>query len=73
MFVKSNLFTNFAPGQLFLDFSNQIVRCDKSSVHVQGSNALYDSSRIQITPNNSQNIPFLFPAHSYATNQKLYE
>jgi len=46
--VKSKLFTNFATCQLLLDFSDQIVRHDNSSVHVQGSNAPCESFKIQI-------------------------
>jgi hypothetical protein len=46
--VKSKLFTNFATRQLFLDPSDQIVRLDNSSVHVQGANARCEISRIQI-------------------------
>jgi len=37
--VKSNLFTNFATCQLFLDFSDQLVTHDNLSLHVQGPNA----------------------------------
>jgi len=36
--VRSKWFTNFATCQLLLDFSDQIVGRDNSSVHVQGSN-----------------------------------
>ena len=46
--VKSKLITNFATCQRFLDFSDQIVRHDNLSVHVQGLNAPCESSRIQI-------------------------
>jgi len=35
---ESKLFTNFATCQLFLDFSDHIVRHNNLSVHVQGSN-----------------------------------
>jgi len=48
MVGKSKLFTNFATCQLFLDFSDQIVRFDNSSVYVQGSNAPCERSGIRI-------------------------
>ena len=57
---KSKFFTNFAICDLLLDFSDNIGRDDNSSVHVQGSNAPGEWSRIEITRNNGQNIRSLF-------------
>jgi len=45
---EKQVFTNFAVCELFLDFSDQILRHDNSCVHVQGSNASYENSTIQI-------------------------
>jgi len=45
---KSKLFSNFATCQLCHDFSDQIVRHDNPSVHVQGLNAPCERSRIRI-------------------------
>ena len=44
--MKSNVFTNFTTCQLFLDFSDQIVRHDNLSVHVHGLNAPCEWSKI---------------------------
>jgi len=57
--VKSKLFPNFARCQPFLDFSDIIVRHDDLSVHVQGSNASCEGSRIQIALYDGQNVQFL--------------
>jgi len=54
------VFTTPARCQLFLDFSDQIVRHDNLSVHVQELNAPCESSRIQIVRKNCQNVRFLF-------------
>jgi len=70
--MKSNLFTNFALCQLFLDFSDQIVRHDTLSVHVQGSNAPYGSSKIQIARNNGQQVRFLSASDGQVIKPKLY-
>jgi len=40
--------TNFTICQLFLDVSDQLVRHDNSSVHVQGLNTPDERARIQI-------------------------
>jgi len=71
MFVKRNMFSNFAMCQIFLDLSDQILRPDTSSVNVQGLNAPCESSKIQIMRNNSQIIRFLSAGNCYATKQKL--
>ena len=68
--MKSNLFTNFAVCQLFLDVCVQIVRHDNLSVHVQGSNAPCESSRIQIMRKSGQNIRFLSAGDCQARKQK---
>jgi hypothetical protein len=58
--VKSKVFTNFATCQLFLGFSDQNVRDDNLSVHVQGSNAPCECSKIQIAVLDGPNVPFPF-------------
>ena len=45
--VKSKWCIYFATCQDIFDFSDQLVRHDKSSVHVQGSYGLYESSVLQ--------------------------
>ena len=57
--MKSNLYTNFATCQLFLDFSDKIVRHNNLSAHVQQLNAQCESSRIQIRQETGQLDRFL--------------
>jgi len=66
------MFTNFARCQLFVDFSDQIVRNDNSSALIQGSNAPCESSRIQISWKNGQHVQFLLASDFEATTHKLY-
>ena len=70
--MKSKLFTNFAACQLFLDFSDNVVRHDHASVHVQGSNAPCEGSRIQIALSDGQNVQFLSASDCEVTMQKQY-
>jgi len=58
--------------QIFLDFSNQIVRHDNSSVHVQGCNEPSTSFRIQIRLSDRQHVRFLFADYCEVRQQKLY-
>ena len=44
--MKSNMFYNCVMCQLFLDFSDQIVRQDNLSVNVQGANTPSEGPRI---------------------------
>jgi len=47
------------------------VRHDKSSVHVQGSNAPFESSRIQIMRKESPLVGISSPVDCVVTMQKL--
>ena len=56
--MKRKLFVNFATCQLLPDFSDPIVRHDNSAVHVQGSNAPCENSRIQIGLEDGHHVRF---------------
>jgi len=70
--VKSNMCTDCATRQLFLDFSDQIVRNENSSVHVQGWNAPCKSCRIQIRLRDCEHVGFLFCNPGQGRKQNLY-
>ena len=61
--MKSNLRSYFATCQLCLDFSDQIVRHDNSSVHVQGSCAPFERGQLQITPLDNQYASYHHPCY----------